>query len=133
MALMRLVLLVTLAIAFQPRALDAQTPTLISELDTLAADGAAALDRLASSAFDLVLMDMQMPVVDGFEALRTLRAREEGSGRRTPVIAMNRAVDGRRPRPLPQGRRRRVPVEAVQPSRSAGRDRIRPDGISTLT
>ena len=64
----------------------------------------AALDRLASSAFDLVLMDMQMPVVDGFEALRTLRAREEGSGRRTPVIAMTAlSMEGDRDRCLRAG------------------------------
>ena len=54
--------------------------------------------------FDLVLMDMQMPVVDGFEALRTLRAREEGSGRRTPVIAMTAlSMEGDRDRCLRAG------------------------------
>ncbi len=56
MALMRLVLLVALAIAFQPRALDAQTPTLISELDvtvghaTEGVDAAGAQVRLFGEA-----------------------------------------------------------------------------------
>lgn len=53
-------------------------------------NGQVALERLRSGVFDLVLMDMQMPVMDGFEATRVIREREqaEASGRRLPVIAM---------------------------------------------
>jgi two-component system, sensor histidine kinase and response regulator len=53
----------------------------------VAGDGLAALETLEASRFDAVLMDCQMPVMDGFEATRALRARE-GAGARTPVIAM---------------------------------------------
>ncbi|RME76135.1 MAG: response regulator [Planctomycetota bacterium] len=53
----------------------------------VAADGREALERLAAGRYDLVLMDCQMPGVDGFEATRRLRARE-GDGPRTPVVAM---------------------------------------------
>jgi PAS domain S-box-containing protein len=52
----------------------------------IAADGQQALDRLAEGRFDVVLMDVMMPVMDGITALRELRAREAGSGHRTPVL-----------------------------------------------
>ena len=51
-----------------------------------AADGQQALDRLVEGRFDVVLMDVMMPVMDGITALRALRAREVGSGHRTPVL-----------------------------------------------
>jgi CheY-like chemotaxis protein len=51
-----------------------------------AADGQQALERLVEGRFDVVLMDVMMPVMDGITALRALRAREVGSGHRTPVL-----------------------------------------------
>jgi PAS domain S-box-containing protein len=55
----------------------------------VANDGAAALDALAKGHFDAVLMDCQMPGVDGYQATAELRRREHAAGEgHTPVIAM---------------------------------------------
>lgn len=55
---------------------------------TVAENGQQALERLARDSFDVVLMDMQMPVMDGLTATRLLRAREQGAGKRQVVIAL---------------------------------------------
>jgi two-component system, sensor histidine kinase and response regulator len=54
----------------------------------VANNGREALTVLERERFDLVLMDVQMPEMDGFEATATLRRREQGTGRRLPVIAL---------------------------------------------
>jgi CheY-like chemotaxis protein len=50
------------------------------------ADGQAAVDAALGQAFDLVLMDCHMPVLDGYQATAQIRAGEHG--RRTPILAM---------------------------------------------
>jgi signal transduction histidine kinase/DNA-binding response OmpR family regulator len=54
----------------------------------IAGNGKLALEALARAEFDVVLMDCQMPEMDGFEATRRIRESEGGTGRRLPVIAM---------------------------------------------
>jgi signal transduction histidine kinase/ActR/RegA family two-component response regulator len=53
-----------------------------------AENGLEALERCAEERFDLVLMDCQMPALDGFEATRRIRERERGSGERVPIVAL---------------------------------------------
>lgn len=50
-------------------------------------DGEQAIDALSKACFDLVLMDCQMPVMDGFEATRIIRSRASPANR-TPIIAV---------------------------------------------
>ena len=57
----------------------------------MAPNGAAALDRLSSTRFDLVLMDCQMPLMDGLEATRRFRAIETEDSR-TPIVALTADV-----------------------------------------
>jgi PAS domain S-box-containing protein len=55
---------------------------------TVAGNGREALDALEKDTFDLVFMDVQMPVMDGFEATSTIREREKGTGGHQIVIAV---------------------------------------------
>ena len=61
---------------------------------TIANNGAEALERIAESNFDAVLMDCQMPVMDGFTATRRIRESEQqnGRGKRLPIIALTANV-----------------------------------------
>jgi len=55
----------------------------------VANNGREAIDHAVRTRFDVILMDCQMPEVDGYEATEALRALEKGLGRpRTPIIAL---------------------------------------------
>lgn len=70
----------------------------------IAANGLQAVQAHASHAYNLILMDCQMPVMDGFEATRQIRQAEHDSGRHTPIVAVTaNAMPGDRERCLECG------------------------------
>ena len=67
----------------------------------IAANGAEAIGMLSAGRFDLVLMDLQMPEMDGFEATAAIRTLESLTGRRIPIVALTaHAMEGDRQRCL---------------------------------
>ena len=67
-------------------------------------NGREALELTARMSFDLILMDCQMPIMDGFEATERIRERECRTGTRTPIVAMTaNAMQGDRERCLEAG------------------------------
>jgi len=72
---------------------------------TLAKDGAEALAHFREGSFDLILMDVQMPVMDGFQATRAIRELEEVQEiARIPIVALTaHALEGDRARCLEAG------------------------------
>jgi PAS domain S-box-containing protein len=71
---------------------------------TVAVDGQAALEELEKANFEIVLMDVQMPRMDGLTATAAIRAREKITGGHLPIVAMTaHALKGDRERCLEAG------------------------------
>ena len=71
---------------------------------TVAPNGREALEALRQERFDVILMDVQMPQMNGYEATEAIRRSERGSGRHIPIIAMTaHAMKGDRERCLACG------------------------------
>jgi PAS domain S-box-containing protein len=70
----------------------------------VAADGRAALTALEHGHFNVMLLDIHMPEMDGFQVVAVQRQREHGTGRHLPIIALTaRSADGERERCLQAG------------------------------
>ncbi len=70
----------------------------------LVSTGIEAVSKCGETPFDLILMDVQMPGIDGFEAARRIRSQELSAKTRTPIIAMTaRAMNGDRERCIEAG------------------------------
>jgi CheY-like chemotaxis protein len=64
---------------------------------TIAEDGSVALNAWRTNEFDIILMDVQMPIMDGLEATAVIRAEEAVTGQHIPIIALTaRAMKGDR-------------------------------------
>ncbi|MCH7729374.1 MAG: response regulator, partial [Planctomycetes bacterium] len=71
---------------------------------TVVTNGAEAVQAVMSNDFDLVLMDVQMPELDGFDATRQIREHEKQTSTHLPIIAMTaHAMKGDRERCLEAG------------------------------
>jgi len=71
---------------------------------TLAQNGREVLAALEKDSFDVVLMDVNMPEMDGYQTTAVIREREKGNGRRVPIIAITGlAMKGDRERCLQAG------------------------------
>jgi len=70
----------------------------------VAGDGAEAINKWNESQVDLILMDVQMPAMDGFEATQRIRSQEQARGTHVPIVAMTaHAMAGDRERCLEAG------------------------------
>ena len=93
-------------------------------------DGRAAVDAAGQEAFDLILMDVQMPDMDGFQATAAIREHEATTGQHVPIIAMTaHAMKGDRERCLAAGMDAYVakPMKAAQLLRAIDSVRPSPD------
>ncbi len=84
---------------------------------SIAGNGKEALAAWEKEEFDLILMDVQMPEMDGLEATACIRERERGTGRHIPIVAMTaHAIKGDREHCLQAGMDGYVskPIEAKQ-------------------
>jgi two-component system, sensor histidine kinase and response regulator len=100
---------------------------------TLAGNGREAIEKWSAHAFDLILMDVQMPEIDGFQATAMIRERERASGAHIPIIAMTAyALSGDRERCLAAGMNDYLtkPINASRLLELVGRYSVQPRASS---
>lgn len=59
----------------------------------VATNGQEAVDEFKQRSFDVVVMDIQMPIMDGLEATNLMREHETESGKHTPIVAVTAGMD----------------------------------------
>jgi len=107
---------------------------------TVAANGAEAVEAFRKGEFDLVLMDVQMPVMDGFEATQRIRDIERTRDHYTPIIAMTAramkgdeehclrvGMDGYMAKPFRTNKLTEI-LQTIEPSRAVAGARVEPPG-----
>jgi CheY-like chemotaxis protein len=101
----------------------------------IARNGAEAVEAFRQERFDLILMDIQMPVMGGVQATASIRAIEESQGTRTPILAITaHAMKGDRERYLAAGMDGYVskPVDSAQLYGELDRLLTNPSRLETL-
>ena len=88
----------------------------------IVSDGREAIARWNSEPFDLILMDLHMPVLDGLEATRQIRDAEADSGKHIPIVALTAAAMKEGRRRLRSGRYGRLSGEADSANSTTGND-----------
>ncbi len=99
----------------------------------LAENGFAAIEAYQRNSFDAILMDVQMPEMDGLEATRRIRDLERGSGMHVPIVAMTaRALEGDRQKCLDSGMDDYVskPVKKLELNRVLEKRCVKPPAAS---
>jgi two-component system sensor histidine kinase/response regulator len=97
----------------------------------LVRNGREALEAMDKQSFDIVLMDVQMPELDGFETTRLIRKREEASGVHLPIIALTaHAMQGDKERCLACGMDGYIPKPVQPEDMFLEIDRFRKDDTS---
>ena len=59
---------------------------------TMVSDGEEAINELQNNKFDLILMDLEMPILNGYQAAAKIRTMEDSSKRKIPIIALTAAA-----------------------------------------
>ena len=98
----------------------------------VAANGVEALEMLKALPYDLILMDCQMPEMDGFEATAEIRRREKLSGHHVPIIAITaNAMQGDRERCLEAGMDSYIakPIQLEELRKALQRHRANPPAV----
>ena len=123
------------------------TLTALGHTVTLAIDGNQALEHVASEPFNLILMDLRMPDMDGLEATRRIRTLESEAGRaRTPVIVvtadtdvqtredcLNAGIDAILTKPAPLAKLAAIIAEQTEGTTGIVRAKTAPDDAPLLT
>ena len=100
----------------------------------VAANGRKAVEIYAKKKFDVVIMDVQMPEMGGFEATAAIREEQKASGKRVPIIAMTaHAIKGDRERCLAAGMDHYVTKPIDPPRLFAAIEEVVSSGRSTHT
>jgi CheY-like chemotaxis protein len=102
----------------------------------VADNGQEALEALERETFDLVLMDVQMPVMNGFQATAAIRAKEQETGRHLPIVAMTaHAMKGDREKCFEAGMDGYVskPIETDELFKAIASVRAPPEGSTAIS
>ena len=96
-------------------------------------DGGRAVEFWEAGQYDLIMMDVQMPVLDGMEATRQIRSREAGTGNHIPILAVTaHSMEGDQQKCLDAGMDDYVSKPVRQEALARAIERVIPDSLAPL-